>query len=110
MKRRLLQVSLDLATEIHALVDDLPEERVSEETEQVKTLSLAVQSHLVRAQTREGEELVEVLETAIDSINELEEKMLEAVKLRKLRKMAINPVLAQMKDLQAEIKELAGIR
>ena len=110
MKRRLLQVSLDLATEIHALVDDLPEERVSEETEQVKTLSLAVQSHLVRAQTREGEELVEILVTAIESITELEEKMLEAVKLRKLRKMAINPVLAQMKDLQAEIKELAGIR
>ena len=110
MKRRLLQVTLDLATEIHALVDDLPEERVSEETEQVKTLSLAVQSHLVRAQTREGEELVEVLETAIDSITELEEKMLEAVKLRKLRKMAINPVLAQMKELQEEIKLLAGIR
>ena len=110
MKRRLLQVSLDLATEIHALVDDLPEERVSEETEQVKTLSLAVQSHLVRAQTREGDELVEVLKTTIDSITELEEKMLEAVKLRKLRKMPINPILAQMKELQAEIKLLAGIR
>ena len=110
MKRRLLQVSLDLATEIHALVDDLPEERVSEETEQVKTMSLAVQSHLVRAQTREGDELVEVLKTTIDSITELEEKMLEAVKLRKLRKMPINPILAQMKELQAEIKLLAGIR
>ena len=110
MKRRLLQVSLDLATEIHAMIDNLPEERVSEETEEVKTFSLAVQSHLVRAQNREGEELVEVLQSAIESIHELEEKMLEAVKLRKLRKMAINPLLAQMKELEAEIKELAGIR
>lgn len=110
MKRRLLQVSLDLATEIHAMIDNLPEDRVSEETEEVKTLSLAVQSHLVRSQTREGEELVEALKSAIDSLHELEEKMLEAVKLRKLRKMAINPLLAQMKDLEAEIKELAGIR
>ena len=110
MKRRLLQVSLDLATEIHAMIDNLPEDRVSEETEEVNTLSLAVQSHLVRSQTREGEELVEALKSAIDSLHELEEKMLEAVKLRKLRKMAINPLLAQMKDLEAEIKELAGIR
>ena len=110
MKRRLLQVTLDLATEIHALIKEVPEEKVSEETEQVKTLSLAVQSHLVRAQTREGEELVEVLREALESLTELEEKMLEAVKLRKLRKMAINPVLAQMKELQEEIKLLAGIR
>lgn len=110
MKRRLLQVSLDLATEIHAMIDNLPEDRVSEKTEDVKTQSLAVQSHLVRSQKREGEELVETLNSAIDSLHELEEKMLEAVKVRNLRKMAINPLLAQMKDLEAEIKELAGIR
>ena len=110
MKRRLLQVTLDLATEIHALIKEVPEDKVSEETEQVKTLSLAVQSHLVRAQTREGEELVEVLREALESLTELEEKMLETVKLRKLRKMAINPLLAKMKDLEAEIKLLAGIR
>ena len=110
MKRRLLQVSLDLATEIHALIKEVREDKVSEETEQVKTLSLAVQSHLVRAQTRDGEELVEVLREALESLTELEEKMLETVKLRKLRKMAINPLLAKMKDLEAEIKLLAGIR
>ena len=110
MKRRLLQVSLDLATEIHALIKEVPEDKVSEETEQVKTLSLAVQSHLVRAQTRDGEELVEVLREALESLTEQEEKMLETVKLRKLRKMAINPLLAKMKDLEAEIKLLAGIR
>ena len=50
MKRRLLQQSLELSTEIHALIDQVPEEKVSEDTEQVKTLSLTVQSHLVRAQ------------------------------------------------------------
>ena len=110
MKRRLLQVSLDLATEIHALIKEVPEDKVSEETEQVKTLSLAVQSHLVRAQTRDGEELVEVLREALESLTELEEKMLETVKLRKLRKMAINHLLEKMKDLEAEIKLLAGIR
>ena len=76
----------------------------------MKTLSLAVQSHLVRAQSREGEELVEVLRESLESLTELEEKMLETVKLRKLRKMAINPLLAKMKDLEAEIKLLAGIR
>ncbi len=64
----------------------------------------------MRAQTREGEELVEVLREALESLTELEEKMLETVKLRKLRKMAINPLLAKMKDLEAEIKLLAGIR
>ena len=110
MKRRLLQVSLDLATEVHALISQVPEDKVSEETEEVKTLSLAVQSHLVRAQSREGEELLEVFEASLVSLTELEEKMLETVKLRKLRKMAINPLLAKMKDLEAEIKELAGIR
>lgn len=110
MKRRLLQVSLDLATEIHAMIDDLPENRVSEKTDEVKTLSLAVQSHLTRAQTREGEEEVETLKSAVDSLHELEEKMLEAVKIRNLRKMAINPLLAQMEELEAEIKLLAGIR
>ncbi len=110
MKRRLLQVSLDLATEIHALINQLPEDKVSEETEEVKVLSLAVQSHLVRAQSREGEELLEVLMTALESITDLEEKMLEAVKLRKLKKMAINPLLAKMKELETEIKILAGVR
>ena len=110
MKRRLLQVSLDLATEIHALINEVPEDKVSEETEEVKTLSLAVQSHLVRAQNREGEELLEVLQSAIDSIAELEKKMLETVKLRKLKKMAINPLLAKMKELDTEIKLLAGMR
>ncbi len=110
MKRRLLQESLDLATEIHALINEVPEDKVSEETEEVKTLSLAVQSHLVRAQSREDEELLEVLNAAIVSIAELEEKMLEAVKLRKLKKMAINPLLAKMKELDIEIKLLAGIR
>ena len=110
MKRRLLQVSLDLATEIHALINEVPEDKASEETEEVKTLSLAVQSHLVRAQSREEEELLEVLNAAIVSIAELEEKMLEAVKLRKLKKMAINPLLAKMKELDIEIKLLAGIR
>ncbi|NLA63304.1 MAG: hypothetical protein GX857_08815 [Bacteroidales bacterium] len=110
MKRRLLQESLDLATEIHALINEVPEDKASEETEEVKTLSLAVQSHLVRAQSREEEELLEVLNAAIVSIAELEEKMLEAVKLRKLKKMAINPLLAKMKELDIEIKLLAGIR
>ena len=88
----------------------MPEDKASEETEEVKTLSLAVQSHLVRAQSREEEELLEVLNAAIVSIAELEEKMLEAVKLRKLKKMAINPLLAKMKELDIEIKLLAGIR
>lgn len=110
MKRRLLQESLDLATEIHALINEVPEDKASEETEEVKTLSLAVQSHLVRAQSREEEELLEVLNAAIVSIAELEEKMLEAVKLRKLKKMAINPLLAKMKELDTEIKLLAGMR
>ncbi len=110
MKRRLLQVSLDLATEIHALINQVPEDKVSEETEQVKTLSLAVQSHLVRAQTREAEELLEVFEDALTSLTELEEKMLETVKLRKLKKMAINPLLAKIKELETEIKTLAGMR
>ena len=110
MKRRLLQVSLDLATEIHALISEVPEDKVSEETEQVKTLSLAVQSHLVRAQTREAEELLQVFEEALASLTQLEEKMLETVKLRKLKKMAINPFLAKIKELETEIKTLAGMR
>ncbi len=110
MKRRLLQVSLDLATDIHALISEVPEDKVSEETEQVKTLSLAVQSHLVRAQTREAEELLQVFEEALASLTQLEEKMLETVKLRKLKKMAINPFLAKIKELETEIKTLAGMR
>lgn len=108
MKRRLLQQSLDLATEIHALIKQVPEDKVTEETEQVKTLSLAVQSHLVRAQKREGEELLESLNSAHSTLGELEEKMLETVKQRRLRKMAINPLLARMKDLEEEIKVLSN--
>lgn len=110
MKRKLLQESLELSTEIHALVNQVPEDKASEDTEQVKTLSLAFQSHLVRAQKREGEELFETLEAALNAITELEEKMLEAVKQRRLKKMAINPMLAKMKELEIEIKTLAGMR
>ena len=110
MKRKLLQESLELSTEIHALINQVPEDKVSDDTEQVKTLSLAFQSHLVRAQKREGEELFETLEAALNAITELEEKMLEAVKQRRLKKMAINPMLAKMKELEIEIKTLAGMR
>ncbi len=110
MKRKLLQESLDLSTEIHALINQVPEDKVSDDTEQVKTLSLAVQSHLVRSQKREAEELLETLQLALTSIKELEEKMLETVKQRRLKKMAINPMLAKMKELETEIKILAGMR
>lgn len=110
MKRRLLQESLDLSTEIHAIIDQVPEEKVSESTEEVKTLSLTVQSHLVRAQKREADELLECLEAAMLSIADLEAKMLETVKQRRLKKMTINPILAKMKDLSAEIKMLTGQR
>ncbi len=110
MKRKLLQESLDLSTEIHALINQVPEDKASEDTEQVKTLSLAVQSHLVRSQKREAEELLETLQLALASITELEEKMLETVKQRRLKKMAINPMLAKMKELETEIKILAGMR
>lgn len=110
MKRKLLQESLELSTEIHALINQVPEDKVSDDTEQVKTLSLAFQSHLVRAQKREAEELFETLEAALAAITELEEKMLETVKQRRLKKMAINPMLAKMKELEIEIKTLAGMR
>ena len=110
MKRKLLQESLELSTEIHALVNQVPEDKVSDDTEQVKTLSLAFQSHLVRAQKREAEELFETLEAALAAITELEEKMLENVKQRRLKKMAINPMLAKLKELEIEIKTLAGMR
>ncbi len=110
MKRKLLQESLELSTEIHALINQVPEDKVSDDTEQVKMLSLAFQSHLVRAQKREAEELFETLEAALAAITELEEKMLEAVKQRRLKKMAINPMLAKMKELEIEIKTLAGMR
>ena len=110
MRRRLLQDSLDLSTEIHALIDQVPEDKASEVTEQVKTLSLTVQSHIARAQKREDEELVESFESALSSLAELEAKMLEAVKQRRLRKMAINPLLAKMKILEEEIKLAAGQR
>ena len=110
MKRKLLQESLELSTEIHALINQVPEDKVSDDTEQVKTLSLAFQSHLVRAQKREAEELYETLEAALAAITELEEKMLENVKQRRLKKMAINPMLAKLKELEIEIKTLAGMR
>lgn len=110
MKRKLLQESLELSTEIHALINQVPEDKVSDDTEQVKTLSLAFQSHLVRAQKREAEELFETLEAALAAITELEEKMLENVKQRRLKKMAINPMLAKLKELEIEIKTLAGMR
>ena len=98
MKRKLLQESLELSTEIHALINQVPEDKVSDDTEQVKTLSLAFQSHLVRAQKREAEELFETLEAALAAITELEDKMLENVKQRRLKKMAINPMLAKLKE------------
>lgn len=110
MKRKLLQESLELSTEIHALINQVPEDKVSDDTEQVKTLSLAFQSHLVRAQKRDGEELFETFEAALASITDLENKMLEAVKQRRLKKMAINPMLAKIKELEIEIKTLAGMR
>ena len=110
MKRKLLQESLELSTEIHALINQVPEDKVSDDTEQVKTLSLAFQSHLVRAQKREAEELYETLEAALAGITELEDKMLENVKQRRLKKMAINPMLAKLKELEIEIKTLAGMR
>ena len=110
MRRKLLQDSLDLSTEIHALVDQLPEDKKSEVTEEVKTLSLALQSQIVRAQKREAEELLETLESTLTAITDLETKMLEAVKQRKLKKMAINPLLAKMKLLETDVKVLAGMR
>ena len=67
MKRRLLQQSLDLATEIHQLMKQVPGDDVA-------------------------------------ALSELEEKLLETVKLRKLRKMTINPTLARINDLKAEIE------
>ena len=110
MKRRLLQQSLDLSTEIHALISQVPEDKVSEDTEQVKTLSLTVQSHLVRAQKQESEELSESFLLAIATLSELEEKMLQTVKQRRLKKMAINPLLAKIKDLVIEVKVTSGQR
>ncbi len=110
MRRKLLQDSLNLSTEIHALIDQLPEDKKSEDTEQVKTLSLALQSQIVRAQKREAEELLESLEATLASLSDLEAKMLEAVKQRRLKKMAINPLLAKMKELETDVKVLAGMR
>ena len=110
MKRKLLQESLELSTEIHALINQVPEDKASDDTEQVKTLSLAFQSHLVRAQKRDDEELFETQEAALAAITEVEEKMLENVKQRRLKKMAINPMLVKLKELEIEIKTLAGMR
>ena len=110
MKRRLLQQSLDLSTEIHALIDQVPEDKVSEDTEQVKTLSLTIQSHLTRAQNQESEEFSESLESALTALTELEDKMLQTVKQRRLKKMAINPLLAKIKELVTDVKVVAGKR
>ena len=103
MKRRLLQQSLELATEIHQLMKQVPGENVSDITEPINTLSLTAQSHLVRAQKQESEELSNSLISAQGVLTELEAKLLETVKLRKLRKMTINPILAHINDLKAEI-------
>ncbi len=104
MKRRLLQQSLELATEIHQLMKQVPGEDVSNITEPINTLSLTAQSHLVRAQKQESEELSNSLTLAQVALTELEEKLLETVKLRKLRKMTINPILAHINDLKAEVE------
>lgn len=107
MIRDLLQKSLDLSTEVHQLIKQVPEEKQNETTEQVKTLSLTVQSHLVRGQKQEAEELKESLELALNSLAELENELLNSVKQRALRKMTINPILAQMNILGEEIGGLA---
>ncbi|HTN68021.1 MAG TPA: hypothetical protein VLZ33_01000 [Dysgonamonadaceae bacterium] len=107
MKRRLVQQSLELATEIHELTKQLSE-KDADISEPINTLSLETQSHLVRGQKQEAEELKESLESAQTSLSKLEEKLLETVKLRKLRKMTINPVLAHMSDLNAEIAAMSS--
>ncbi len=104
MKRRLLQQSLELATEIHQLMKEVPGEDSSNITEPINTLSLTVQSHLVRGQKQESEELVNSLASSRVALTELEEKLLETVKLRKLKKMTINPTLAKITDLHGEIE------
>ena len=57
-----------------------------------------------------GAERFPSLEAALAAITELEDKMLENVKQRRLKKMAINPMLAKLKELEIEIKTLAGMR
>lgn len=104
MKRRLLQQSLELATEIHQLMKDVPGEDSSNITEPINTLSLTVQSHLVRGQKQESEELGNSLALSRVALSELEAKLLETVKLRKLKKMTINPTLAKIADLSGEIE------
>ena len=103
MRRDLLHKSLELSTEIHQLIKEVPEEKQTETTEQVKTLALTVQSHLVRGQKQEPEELKNSLELAHNSLSELESQLLDTVKQRTLRKMTINPVLAQMNTLGDEM-------
>ena len=104
MKRRLLQQSLELATEIHQLMKDVSGEDSSTITEPINTLSLTVQSHLVRGQKQEAEELGNSLALSRTALSELEAKLLETVKLRKLKKMTINPTLAKITDLSGEIE------
>ena len=104
MKRRLLQQSLDLATEIHQLMKQVPGDDAEVVTEPINTLSLTVQSHLVRGQKQEQEELGNSLTLSRTALSELEAKLLETVKLRKLKKMTINPTLAKISDLSAEIE------
>ena len=106
MKRTLLHKSLELSTEIHQLLKQVPEEKKTETTEQVKTLSLTIQSHLVKGQKQELVELKGSLELASLALTELNSQLLETVKQRSLKKMTINPVLAQMVTLGEEINGL----
>ena len=107
MKRRLLQQSLELATEIHQLMKQVPEDSSSDIIDTINTLSLTAQSHLTRGQKQESEELASSFLSAQEALSELETKLLEAVKLRKLKKMTINPILSKISDLRDEIEEVA---
>lgn len=106
MKRSLLHKSLELSTEIHQLLKQVPEEKKTETIEQVKTLSLTVQSHLVKSQKLELEDLKGSLELANIALTELETQLLGTVKERAMKKMTINPVLAQMTTLGEDIQGL----
>ncbi len=102
MKRRLLQQSLELATEIHQLTKQVAGDDASIIIDPINTLSLTVQSHLVRGQKQESLELGNSLGLAIAALNELETLLLETVKLRKLKKMTINPYLVKINELKVE--------
>ena len=106
MKRSLLHKSLELSTEIHQLIKQVPEEKKTETTEQIKNMSLEVQSHLVKSQQQEQDELKASLELARTALTDLETQLLATVKQRSLKKMTINPVLAQMTTLGEVIEGL----